>query len=301
MTIEIPDIANTKTELPAKLNRAGMSEIEVPVRLEVPNFGTYFTMGRADAYVSLDDQASKGIHMSRLFLALQNTLEKNPADFNSIRTVLKEFTLSHKESSHSAFVNLRFQYPIRQKALLSNNHGWRSYPCELIGSKKGTEVSLELKLEVSYSSTCPCSAALARQLIQQKFAETFSDSMLSRSEVIEWLGTPEGILATPHGQRSKLFVHVKQSKDGNDIEIPALIDQIENTLKTPVQAAVKREDEQEFARLNGQNLMFAEDAARRGRQALIDNANIEDFEVRAVHYESLHPHNAEAVASKSYE
>ena len=41
------------------------------------------------------------------------------------------------------------------------------------------------------------------------------------------------------------------------------IDRIESSLKTPVQAAVKREDEQEFARLNGQNLMFCEDAARR--------------------------------------
>ena len=34
-------------------------------------------------------------------------------------------------------------------------------------------------------------------------------------------------------------------------------------LKTPVQAAVKREDEQEFARLNGQNLMFCEDVLSR--------------------------------------
>jgi GTP cyclohydrolase I len=42
-----------------------------------------------------------------------------------------------------------------------------------------------------------------------------------------------------------------------------LIDLVENTLKTPVQAAVKREDEREFARLNGANLMFCEDAGRR--------------------------------------
>jgi len=301
MTIEIPDIANTKTELPAKLNKAGMSEIEVPVRLEVPNFGKYFTMGYADAYVSLDDHTSKGIHMSRLFIALQNTLESKPANFKSIKNILEEFTLSHKDSSHSAFVNLRFQYPVRQKALLSENYGWRSYPCELIGHKNGAEVSLELKFEVSYSSTCPCSAALARQLIQKKFASTFTGATVSREEAIEWLGTSEGILATPHGQRSKLFVHVKLASDTDDIEIPALIKKIETTLKTPVQAAVKREDEQEFARLNGQNLMFAEDAARRGRQALLDIPGIDDFEVRAVHYESLHPHNAEAVASKAYE
>ena len=41
------------------------------------------------------------------------------------------------------------------------------------------------------------------------------------------------------------------------------IDLAEGALKTPVQSAVKREDEQAFARLNGRNLMFCEDAARR--------------------------------------
>ena len=40
-----------------------------------------------------------------------------------------------------------------------------------------------------------------------------------------------------------------------------LIDRIEDALKTPVQTAVKREDEQAFALLNGENLMFCEGVA----------------------------------------
>lgn len=40
----------------------------------------------------------------------------------------------------------------------------------------------------------------------------------------------------------------------------ALIDQMEAVLATPVQTAVKRADEQAFAWLNGQNLMYVEDA-----------------------------------------
>ena len=51
--------------------------------------------------------------------------------------------------------------------------------------------------------------------------------------------------------------------EAQEFPITDLVDLVENSLKTPVQAAVKREDEQEFARLNGQNLMFCEDAARR--------------------------------------
>ena len=69
-------------------------------------------------------------------------------------------------------------------------------------------------------------------------------------------------------------------------------------MKTPVQTAVKREDEQAFARLNGQNLMFCEDAARRMQKALDEDERISDFWVRASHFESLHPHNAVAVATK---
>ena len=77
-----------------------------------------------------------------------------------------------------------------------------------------------------------------------------------------------------------------------------IIDRIESALKTPVQTAVKREDEQAFARLNGQNLMFCEDAARRMQLALANDERFDDFRIRASHYESLHPHNAVAVATK---
>ena len=44
--------------------------------------------------------------------------------------------------------------------------------------------------------------------------------------------------------------------------------------------------------------MFCEDAARRVQQALDADERIADFWLRASHYESLHPHNAVAVASK---
>jgi GTP cyclohydrolase I len=44
--------------------------------------------------------------------------------------------------------------------------------------------------------------------------------------------------------------------------------------------------------------MFCEDAARRMQRALNDDERIADFWVRASHHESLHPHDAVAVASK---
>ena len=77
-----------------------------------------------------------------------------------------------------------------------------------------------------------------------------------------------------------------------------IINQIENALQTPVQAVVKREDEQEFARLNATNLMFCEDAGRRLQNAFDNNAEYLDFWIRVNHLESLHPHDAVAVVTK---
>ena len=44
--------------------------------------------------------------------------------------------------------------------------------------------------------------------------------------------------------------------------------------------------------------MFCEDAARRIRRVLDADERIADFWLRAEHYESLHPHDAVAIATK---
>jgi GTP cyclohydrolase IB len=66
---------------------------------------------------------------------------------------------------------------------------------------------------------------------------------------------------------------------------------------TPVQAAVQRRDEQEFARLNGENLMLCEDSARRIRAALEEMKDVVDYRIQASHLESLHPHDAVAIVT----
>ncbi len=74
-----------------------------------------------------------------------------------------------------------------------------------------------------------------------------------------------------------------------------MIDRVEDALGTPVQTAVKRADEQAFARLNGQNLMYVEDAARKIQQSLGNAFPQSSVSVR--HVESLHPHDAVASSS----
>lgn len=186
---------------------------------------------------------------------------------------------------------------MHRPTLVTGNSGWKPYP---IGILSKQQFSLELGLDAAYSSTCRCSAALARQLIQEQFGKDFlPENNLDYQKVLSWLGSEQGIVATPHSQRSIAEVKVKLLQDFVQFPLIELIDTIENALKTPVQAAVRREDEQAFACPNGQNLMFCENAARRLQQsALNTDARIQDFWVQVSHFESLHPHNAVAVASK---
>jgi len=153
---------------------------------------------------------------------------------------------------------------------------------------------VELSVKVPYSSTCPCSAALARQLIQQQFQEDFAGQKLDRDKVLEWLGSSQGIVATPHSQRSLADVRVRLRDNLQHIPATALIDTIEASLGTAVQTAVKRADEQAFALANGQNLMFCEDAARRLHKSLRQLDWTAAFKLRVEHAESLHAHDAVA-------
>jgi len=297
---EMPDIANEEyASVAGKLEWVGMNDIELPVRIEDDQGSLIQSTARVTAYVNLKDPDVRGIHMSRLYLHLDQAFGERPLTPSTLRQLLRSFLDSHEGLSDRALVRVDFDYVIRRKALVSDNVGWRRYPVSMIGILEGQEFALEMGLEVLYSSTCPCSAALARQLIQDQFKKDFeSQEKLDFERVHQWLGTEEGILATPHSQRSAAELRMRLTPTFRMFPIIELIDEVENSLKTPVQATVKREDEQAFALLNGRNLMFCEDAGRRIQTALNRDERILDFWARCTHYESLHPHNAVSVITK---
>jgi GTP cyclohydrolase I len=297
---DMPDIACGPTPMAAgKLDWVGMNEIEMPVRIEDGAGGLIQSSALVTAYVNLVDPDVRGIHMSRLYLHLDQGFGERPLNPCTLRQLLRSFLDSHEGLSDRALIRVDFDYVTRRPALLSDNVGWRRYPVSMIGILEGNEFSLEMGLEVLYSSTCPCSAALARQLIQEKFRQDFfGQEQVDFQKIHEWLGEEDGIMATPHSQRSAAELRIRLTPTFQMFPIVQLIDEIEDALKTPVQATVKREDEQAFARLNGQNLMFCEDAGRRIQTALNQDERILDFWARCTHYESLHPHNAVSVVTK---
>ncbi len=298
----MPDIANhTTAQTEGTLDWVGMSNIEMPFMVASKGQAERMVSAFVDAYVNLKEPQAKGIHMSRLYLLLDELSSNNVLNYQSLVTLLDGFISSHQDLSDNAKVQLSFDYHLRRKSLISGKLGWKAYPVTITGRLNKGQLTIELAIDVRYSSTCPCSAALARQLIQKTFLDQFKEDTIDKSTIHEWLGTTEGIMATPHSQRSVAEVKVKLNQAISDFPITDLVDLIEDALQTPVQAAVKREDEQEFARLNGQNLMFCEDAARRLQHAMNLATEFDDFWLKVNHLESLHAHDAVSVTTKGVE
>jgi GTP cyclohydrolase I len=296
----MPDIAHeTRAQHPAVLDWVGMDRMEMPVNLTMPDGRSVTTPARAAAFVDLVDPEERGIHMSRLYLALDTALTGHELTPALLARTLETFVERHHGISGAAMIHLDFELMVRRAALSSDESGWRTYPVSVTAVLDRGEVTVDLGATVTYSSTCPCSAALSRQLVQEKFQRDFpGDGPLDREAVLAWLGTDQGIVATPHSQRSTAQVRVRLTQGVRDFQPIELIDAVEDALQTPVQAAVKREDEQAFAHLNGQNLMFCEDAGRRVRAALDARDDVADYWVRATHEESLHPHDAVSVTTR---
>jgi GTP cyclohydrolase I len=293
--LTLPDIAAQPSRQILPLEWVGMCGIALPLLFEGQRISA-----KADAGVSLDDGEARGIHMSRLYLALEMLEQKNLTPL-LLRQVLQRFLDSHQGLSSNAYLRIHTDLLLKRPALISPLAGWKTYPVSIEARLKDAMFHVELKVDVIYSSTCPCSAALSRQLIQQQFVNDFANKALQHADVLAWLGTSKGMVATPHSQRSSAQLRLRLDDYLEGLPLIAVINDAEAALGTAVQTAVKRADEQAFALANGQNLMFCEDAARRLNLALKRSPGISAFQLRVVHAESLHAHDAVAESCWNWE
>lgn len=293
MSAELPDVSladSAKHQSP--LSWVGMNDIDLPVSIAEDNC-VRTIHARADVHVDLPAAHVKGIHMSRLYRLLDQLTQGAVLSPHILQQLLGQMVESHRScETGNARLRLCFDLLVKRPALLTKGlSGWKSYPVRIDAVLRGKMFECRVEVSVAYSSTCPCSAALSRQMLEQAFQAQFgAEDRIDPDEVSAWL-RDHGTLATPHSQRSQARVSVLLGNDMETLGLLELIDCVEAALGTPVQTAVKREDEQAFAALNGQNLMFVEDAARRIEDAL-DGYLEPSIHVR--HFESLHPHDAVA-------
>lgn len=290
----LPDITSKKTDTKSyALQWVGMEGIAVPMMLNTGH-GEQTVAAKANVYVSLDHADSKGIHMSRLY-AIVNQLSVSTTDKTALDALLDNMVSSQKGISQHAKIDVSFDLMLPKKSLLSEHSGFQSYQVEIHGQKIHDTYDYQLTMTIPYSSTCPCSAALSRQLFANAIDQEFLDAVIDKQSLLAWAS--ETTVATPHSQRSYAYLELSLA----DQEWPTLADivtRIEATLATSVQTMVKRVDEQEFARLNAKNLMFCEDAGRRIKGMLESWRWVSDYTFKIEHQESLHAHNAVVIDQK---
>jgi GTP cyclohydrolase I len=124
-------------------------------------------------------------------------------------------------------------------------------------------------VEVQYASYCPCSAELCNALDETGF---------------------------PHNQRSFANVLTEINTYGEDyVWLEDIINSVENVIPTLPYPIIKRVDEQEIARVAGENPMFVEDAVRAISESVASIKGVTDWIVKCVHEESIHTSEAIAI------
>lgn len=308
----LPDVTSDRhSDISSTLQWVGMENIAVPIVMTLQDGHMQSAAAKANVYVSLDKPDAKGIHMSRLHNVI-NQLATKEFNYTTAQELLDKIIHSQEGIGKDAKIELTFDALLTKPSLLSNEQGFQSYPVTIrtekktvsrtekktaSGEQKNESITSELTLTIPYSSTCPCSASLAQQLYANAIDQEFAGSSINKAELMQWVESKSGVVATPHSQRSYAYLHL--SIGANDWpNLADLIFQFEDVIGTPVQTAVKRVDEQAFAKLNAENLIFCEDAARRVKHALEGMAFVENYWFKVEHQESLHAHNAVVVDQK---
>ena len=131
----MPDVATqTQPHLAGALDWVGMNGIEVPVRFDAGDGDVQRASAQVGAFVNLTRPDRRGIHMSRLYLLVDEYLSTKTVDAGMLESLLRAFLESHKDLADRARISIRFDQLVRRAALRSENSGWRAYPVSIEAS-----------------------------------------------------------------------------------------------------------------------------------------------------------------------
>ena len=263
----LPDIQCSTPDIQIPIMQVGVENVEVPFTLESKYGGFHKLIANVKMTTNLTDD-TKGISMSRLLLTLKPYLDL-PLKRVLIKQILEDL-IKNLETTE-ATMNFEFRMPIIRKSIMSDNEFPIYYKCKFemrrLLTDKVDMTWFYQGARIQYASYCPCSAELCSVLDEQGY---------------------------PHNQRSFADVLV-EVVEPNYVWLEDIIETVESQIKTLPYPVIKRVDEQEIARVAGQNPMFVEDAIRKISQALNDRKDFYDWIVKCSHEESIHTSEAIAI------
>ena len=127
----LPDVAFDAAAAARPLDWVGMSNLALPLRVASGNGEAIQVAASVDVAVDLGDANARGIHMSRLYLHLQQAFASETVTPAGLRRVLQTLIDTQAGLSSQARLVLRYDHLLLRAALASDNAGWKRYPVEI--------------------------------------------------------------------------------------------------------------------------------------------------------------------------
>lgn len=256
----IKDVQNQKDLRNIPIQKVGVKDVEIPLRIErkMPdNTSTLETVyAKAKMSVSLPCEY-KGTHMSR-FIEILNDYQKENLVSTDIEQIL--FDMKKKLDAKNAYLKFSFKYFLEKHAPVSNLKSLMCYDCAFEGEvDENDEYKFYLITKVPITTLCPCSKEISKY--------------------------------GAHNQRAMLRIKVSYDNDKH-IWLEDLIQMAQNCASCEIYPLLKREDEKFVTETAYENPKFVEDVIRDIVTKLNENEIINFYEVEMEAFESIHSHNA---------
>lgn len=149
----LPDVAHQPAALARPLDWVGMDNIALPVRVADGQGGFVQVAASIDLAVDLARADARGIHMSRLYLQLQDGLARETVTPAGLRHLLRDGIAAQAGLATRARLRIRYDALLQRRALESGHAGWKRYPVEIEAILAEGHLQLALAFSVEYSST----------------------------------------------------------------------------------------------------------------------------------------------------
>ena len=255
VTEPLQDLQSTPDNRSIAIDKVGIRNLEMPIRVQDQNQIIRETVGTFDAYVNLRHEV-KGTHMSRFVEVLHR--HSTPYSVETLRDILER--MKERLESDAAFLDIRFPYFVEKSAPISGQPSYMNYQVKLAASLEADQFSLKTQLEVPVKTLCPCSKTISKY--------------------------------GAHNQRGMVTVQIETQKT---VWLEEIIATVENSASSQLYALLKRPDEKHVTERAYENPVFVEDLVRNIVSHLREDARIIWYQVEAENHESIHNHNAYAL------
>jgi len=258
-TNTIADVQNSEDTRQLPINKVGIKDIRHPVRIRDRSGGEQHTIANFNMYVNLPHNF-KGTHMSR-FVEILNQHERE-ISVESFKDMLVEMT--ERLEAESGHIEMSFPYFVNKTAPVSGVQSLLDYDVTFLGSSKGNQHEMTLKVVVPVTSLCPCSKKISDR--------------------------------GAHNQRSHVTVTIKAREF---VWIEDIIDAVESIASCELYGLLKRPDEKYVTERAYDNPKFVEDMVRDIAAHMNQDSRITAYVVESENFESIHNHSAYALIEKN--